>query len=322
MVKVHPQNESNKFTFKGYYSVQSRRKEILSEISGFWLSEQGALSSNKINSTVRNSNLWAGQQLVNLKAAEVTYRSGLFHTDPDILIKEQFFKPEKGSKDMSCDIIDVPKSTTLWFKRLEYVRKIFPIQYEDLVEKITPLKSTIINEYYCHEAGHCLGRDVRTKYSQGYFRVKGRAAWPLIFVEEFRADLHSFGFASKNLPEHLAVAVFLYNILVRLSVEAESKQEKVDGYGGVPYLLFNFLIESDVISVNLKENSLVFTNLTTSFLLNVMLNADKYAEEEITKHELKSGLLDTQILAAKYYNFCLQKELAIKKFNLIFNNIK
>jgi len=77
---------------------------------------------------------------------------------------------------------------------------------------------------------------------EGYFQPAGRAAWPLIYVEEFRADILSFGFAADRLEERQAASVFLYNVLLRFGVHLEGKaKDNSDPYGPIPVMLYLLL---------------------------------------------------------------------------------
>lgn len=296
----------NDFTFKGMYRVQSRLQEVYSEMRGDWYPPSGKLlNSEQINTALKGHPFWRGERVVNLRPAKVKFRAGLFAEDPDILYKEQFFTPVDGSATMSTDIVDVLKSVGYWRKRLPYNASIFGKETCDRIAELLPdLAITISNEYYCHEAGHLLGYDVLSKYTDGYFRVSGRAAWPLIFVEEFRADLHSFGFALELLPSRLAIQTFLYNIFLRFGLDAFSIRNNTDSYGAVPYLLFRLLTELNFITLK-SENGvkqLAITNLEPEYVMNTMKACAEHAEKELTGVEVSGASpSDIAVNAATYF---------------------
>ena len=62
------------------------------------------------------------------------------------------------------------------------------------------------------EAAHC------SKYDRGHFSITVRSAWPLVYLKEFREDMHSYGFALEIRPRDGAAAIFLYNHFLRFGV--------------------------------------------------------------------------------------------------------
>ncbi|MBV8253333.1 MAG: hypothetical protein JO154_12055 [Chitinophaga sp.] len=307
------------FHFNGLYRIQSKKKMIPSEIKGKWINGENLLTSNDVNASLKNHPWWQGEELVTLVGADVSFRSGLFLTEPDILIKKQFFVPSPNSDIMDFDFVDVNKSMILWGERTKFIRAIFGDQADKLISLAKDLKSIIINEYFCHEAGHFIGYAIRSKYKYGYFKVNGKIAWPLVFTEEFRADLHSFGFAANNLSSQSSISIFIYNILLRFGVELQSRTTLKDGYGAVPFLLFSFLYQNDIIDCDCYTRTIRLKSLDSEFLLNKMLLADQYAYENLTRCE-HLNIVDIQINAAKFYKSITTDAELVFKFNSIFSN--
>lgn len=287
------------FHYTGLYRVQSRKKGQHSQITGSWRNEQDGLSSERLNEFLAHHSLWKGGATVQMRSADVHSRSGVFATDPDILVKKQFFSPDEGTAPMEFDFVDVNKSSRFWHERKPFVQSLFGSQAHELFALIPSLKSTIVNEYYCHEAGHCLGYDVRSKYEEGYFRLKGRSLWPLIFVEEFRADLHSFDIAAQTLPAPAAAAIFVYNLLLRWGVEAQSLSASQSAYGSVPYLLFCLLYDEGFI--NVSEQGLQLSATDPQAIISIMKKAGDHAFRQLTSFEMEGDKTHGAIMAANYF---------------------
>jgi len=220
---------------------------------------------------------------------------------------------------MPVDIVDVSKSVFYWEKRRIYNEFLFGLTtFTRLNSLITDLEITIANEYYCHEAGHLIGYDVEAKYEDGYFRFQNRPAWPLIFVEELRADLHSFGYALELLPQSLAIQTFLYNIALRFGLEAYSIQHDSQSYGWIPYLLFYLLYNLGFIRViedrKIKRKRMELPNLQPEYIISCMRACADHAELNFTQIELeKSDRIDMAINAASYFR---QRALDYKIYSL------
>jgi hypothetical protein len=287
------------FHYIGMYRVQSRKKGQHSEIIGSWRNEHDGLSSEKLNEFIARHPWWKGRSTVQMRSADVCFRSGMFASDPDILVKKQFFSPEEGTPPMEFDFVDVNKSYQFWHERKPYLQSLFGEQSNELFALIPSLKFTIVNEYYCHEAGHCLGYDVRSKYEEGYFRLKGKSLWPLIFVEEYRADLHSFTIAAQTLPAAAAAAIFIYNLLLRWGVEAQSLSTSQSAYGSVPYLLFCFLYHEGFIEVT--EHGLRLAATDQQAIISMMHKAGEHAFEQLTSFEMEGDKTQGAIMAANYF---------------------
>ncbi|MBL0011122.1 MAG: hypothetical protein IPP22_09270 [Nitrosomonas sp.] len=198
------------------------------------------LDSDSINHELRIHPQWLGGVFVEMCPALVTVRLGKFESEPDILYKQDFFIPDPGTSPMSVNIVDVLKSRAKWITRSKYIKRIFTEDtYSQIFDLMDHPEVVIANEYYLHEAGHFLGYDVITKYSDGYFSPTGNTAWLLIYAEELRADLHAFGFGTILLPPREAAKILIYNIALRFGVHFEGITTlRIAPHGLTPYLLF------------------------------------------------------------------------------------
>jgi hypothetical protein len=277
------------FTLAGYYRVQSRRAARYSELCGTWLEGRPLLDSMTVNAALAQHPAWRGRAQVNLRAARVSFRAGTFALEPDILYKREFFSGET----MDCDIIDVEKSKREWISRRGALAAIFaPSDLATIDARLGDLDWVIANEYYVHEAGHFVGVDVLDKYSSGFFTAQGRTLWPLIYAEEFRADLESFDFALRLLPAVDAERIFLYNLALRFGAHRKGVADGMKVYGLVPYLLFCVLHELGFVSV--KRGQLRLASFQPSDLRAVMAAAAAHAHEQLTAPEL-TGMTATDL---------------------------
>jgi hypothetical protein len=235
----------------------------------------------------------------------MTKREGIFREVLDNLYKIECYEPLDGGDPFPCHIIDITKAVAQWHERWPLVSSLFvKDQAADLASVINDLETVIANEYYCHEAGHVFGRSVQTKTGKAYFSPGSRACWPLIWVEEFRADLHSYSVALELLRPHAAVAVFVYNCLARWAGDALSMKSRSYGYGPIPFLLFNLLLELRFLKL-VKSKSKVqaaISKASIQELMTTMRNCHLHALKEFTEVELTTDdPLEWGINAARYY---------------------
>lgn len=303
------------FSLQGQYRVQSRRDYVPSSLEGEWYDSPHIISNPEINAALQAHSCWQGRTQVTLNAALVSKRSGKFASEPDILYKRDLFIPLADSAEMVADIVDVLKSKNNWYGRLRYLKELFPEQYSTILRclyggnmqanVVQDLQEIIANEYVLHEAGHFVAYDVYAKQSDSYFSVaQNKTAWPLIYLEELRADLNAFGFAMQLLPAEQAVQIFLYNVLLRLGVHRQGIVcEHRAPYGLVPYLLFCLLHDLDCISVyqSHEQHCFVFKAIETQSLLEVMHACVDHVQCELNQVEMNAITpLDRAISAAQY----------------------
>jgi hypothetical protein len=293
------------FDFNGIFRVQSRRFGKKGRIAGNWFANRaGVISADDLNRTIVRNAHWSGTT-VNVRAAIITRREGMFHDAPDNLYKMECYQPLDGGDPFPCHIIDVTKAVTQWHQRRPLVSSLFVgNQAADLAGVVEDPEAVIVNEYHCHEAGHVLGRSVQRKSEESYFSPGGRVRWPLIWVEEFRADLHSYAVALELLKPRLAAALFVYNCLARLAGEALSVRTGSYGYGPIPFLLFTLLVELRFLALVKSKSQLKVTVPETSIagIVNSMNNCHVHALTEFTEVELATeDQLEWGINAARYY---------------------
>ncbi|WP_434041499.1 MULTISPECIES: hypothetical protein [Sorangium] len=296
----------SEFSLSGNYRVQSRREAEPSKLVGDWFpAAEGLLDADTVNHALRAHPFWSRSTNVELRPALVTGRSGKFATEPDILYKRDFFLPDPGTMSMPVDIVDVRKSRENWAARAACTKNLLADgTYERLTERLDDLDVVIANEYYLHEAGHFLGYDVLTKYQDGYFAPGGKTAWPLVYLEELRADLQAFGFGARLLPAAQAARILLYNVALRFGVHREGLATRgVAPYGIVPFLLFCILRELRFVSVALMNDRWVIrlANLDEFAIVRVMRACAEHAESELTIPELATtDVIERALTAAKY----------------------
>jgi hypothetical protein len=298
--------EDSAFHFEGEYRVQSLSSSHPSTLAGRWIAPGNChLSKEQVNAYLVGLSQWRGKSKVTLRPACVEERTGAFASHADALYYRRLFTPYADSPRMENDVLDVSKLDSHWARRETFLRNLFSREhFEVFVKTIADVQRTAINEYMCHEAGHLLGLDVESKWEQGYFRPGERLAWPLIYVEEFRADLESLGAALHLLPRKEACAVFVYHLCHRFGLACESAQTDSESAGAVPYLLFHLLRELRVLIVNQKANrkELCLNDFTEDGIASVMRDCAEHASNWLTLPEVTAdSFLDAALSAATYY---------------------
>jgi hypothetical protein len=203
--------------------------------------------------------------------------------------------------------------------RAEYTAKLFfEDTYSQITSRLTDLAVVIANEYYLHEAGHFLGYDVLDKYRDGYFLLDGKTAWPLIYLEELRADLQAFGFALSLLSAQEATQIFLYNFALRFGVQREGiTRQGIASYGLVPYFLFCILWEIGFLTVvNIGQRYVLrLASLKTEDLVSIMHYCASHAESELTASEIATrDSFDRALVAARYIRKRLDDTAAVNAY--------
>jgi hypothetical protein len=315
----------NLFHFEGEYRVQSLSTAHTSTLSGRWIAPGSChLSREEVNSYLTSLSQWKGRAKVTLRPACVEKRTGAFASHADALYYSRLFHPYADSPRMANDVLDVSKLDSHWTRRKTVLRSLFSHElYETFVNTIADVQQTAINEYMCHEAGHLVGLDVQSKWDQGYFRPGKRLIWPLIYVEEFRADLESFAAALKLLPRKEAAAVFVYHVCHRLGLAGESAQTSSESAGGVPYLLFHLLRALGVLTVTQKVDTkqIVLNNLTEDGLVSAMRDCAEHGSNCLTLAETTAeSLLDAALCAATYYRERALDEERLEEFWELISN--
>lgn len=238
----------DRFAFTGLYRTQSRRTAVPSELHGVWFSDASCLTAGHINTGLRSHSLWNGRDTVRLRAALVEYRSGDFSRG-DALYYSTQFSAGTGSATLAEDVLDLDKLESHWRERKPFLQDLLVGDCYEAVLARVDARLAANDEYFCHEGGHRLGVSIEEKYRLGYFAGDRAAARTAIFVEEFRADIESLGFATTCVDAARAAQVFVYQVCHRLGLAGMSRRGSGAGVGLVPWYLYATLREVGALKV-------------------------------------------------------------------------
>lgn len=273
-----------------HYRFQSRRNPQPGSLQGAIVHAPSLLSSACVNVQLRQHPRWDGRSLVNLRIAFVRRRTGIFESNADALYYEPNFSAVQGTL-IDGDLLDLTKLQLLYAERLPTIATLFvPEAFEWLVSFIGSVEWAAANEYMCHEAGHRLGWAMADKYANGFFRVGGRLAWPLIYMEEFRADTGSWDIATRTLGTSDAARVVTYTLVHRFAVAAQNLRDGRPGVGYVPYLHFAAMIDSEILRVVQSggQSLLDFAAYDPTAVLHAAIESAKIVDCEITSVDMRS----------------------------------
>ena len=307
------------FDLSGTYRVQSRRIGHPSRLAGRWAILPAVDPDMAFtNDMLRADPQWRGQSMVDIRPAFVERREGEFAEEPDILYKRSHFEPG-GAAVMPSDIVDVLKAAERWSARRGYVRKLFGGDVAaELASRIGSIERIAALEYFMHEAGHCLGYDTATKYRDGYFQIHGKTVWPLVYVEELRADLLSFGFAARYLPRDLATAIFFYNLLLRFGSHLEDVDRRgCYPYGAIPFMLWGLLYRAGFIrpvAGTATDRVWVISSLDPATVICHMKALGDLARERLVELDSLEAT-DSAITAANFYRSVLEDD-TVRSFDV------
>lgn len=299
----------SEFTLEGDYRVQSSRRPVKSRLVGQWIMpSSGRPSEAKVNAQLARHPFWRGRARVALRAAAIWQRSGAF-TEPDILYKETHFVPARGTRPMGTNIVDVRKAADNWRRRQSlFVRMVGDDTFQQIEALIDDVERVAADEYFYHEAGHCLGYPTNEKYADGYFQIGGSTRWALVYAEELRADLLAFGLAAASMQARKAAALLIYNLLLRLGAEAEAKHTATMPYGPIPHLLVGLLQEGGWLEIVDSSQPLRFASLKPTDLVRAMADcADRTIAGWVEPEAHVSSRVDAAIVAARWLNNAASK---------------
>ncbi|MGY3586650.1 hypothetical protein ACVIGB_004291 [Bradyrhizobium sp. USDA 4341] len=309
------------FEFVGNYRVQSRSRGEESRLIGRWgVPSDGELNNDLVNGSLRRHPLWLGKATVALAAAFVSERHGAFLNEPDVLYKRSHFVPRDTNCAMPFDMVDVGKAASRWVSRRRYLRALLgPSCQAEVEASIGDVRIVAADEYFVHEAGHLLGYDTARKYQDGYFRVAGQTAWPLIYVEEFRADIVSFEFAAELLSGTRAAALFLYNVFLRLGSHIESADKfATEPYGPIPLMLFTMLMGLGWIEPGDRDAAIRLSSLRPDDIVAVMRICAEMGCRLLVAPELElKSSLDVAMNSARYVNRVRSDAAAVAQFERV-----
>jgi hypothetical protein len=314
------------FSFTGTYRVENNRDATPSMLCGRWSSTDDALDHGIVDAALRAHPQWRGEARLALRPALVTTRSGELASAPDVLYERERFTPNPGTPPLPADVLDVRKAVAQWKIRVPHVAAVLSGRtHTAITERLHDLDTVISNWTHVHEAGHLVGYDVRRKHADGYFSASGRTAWPLVYLEELRADLHGFGFAVALLPPEQAVQILLYELALHFGVHREGLLTRgVAPHGIVPFLLFSLLRELGAIVVTEGGGAPTFrlVTLDTPWLYRVMLMCADHAQTRLTAPELAAAdPLRRALGAARYVRERLCDGLAVEAYSRVMQPI-
>jgi hypothetical protein len=310
------------FSFTGTYHAHDCSEALPSMLCGRWSSSGDVLDDGIVGAALRAHPQWAGGGAITLRPALVTAHSAMLACSPDVLYERERFTPTPGTPPLPADMLDLRKAQMQWKLRQPHVAAVLSGRtHAAIMERLHDVDAVIINRALVHRAGHMLGYDVRRKHADGYFSASGRTAWPLIHLEELRAELHGLGFAVALLPPEQAVNVLLYDIAFHFGVHRERLvSEGVAPHGLVPFLLFSLLRELGVIVVTETDPTPMFrlATLDTPWLYRVMLMCADHAQTRLTAPELATAdPLRRALCAARYVRERLCDGLAVETYSRV-----
>lgn len=307
---------STDFVLVGTYRVQSRGLGRASRLAGTWLGDDRR--SESVNDVLGADPDWWSGDVVRIRGASTTDRQGEFADEPDILYKRSHFVADEASDLMDFDIVDANKAASQWIERAPCTAKVFGSEsYDTICQMVGDVGAVSVDEYFAHEYGHCLGYSTSAKYLDGYFRVDGRTLWPLVYVEELRADLLSFEFAATQYPPAVAAAIFLYNLSLRFGSHAQglARSDKAP-YGPLPLLLFAVLRECG--AVRAVGDVIQFKDgLSYQTAQTVMMELGALARARLIENRQEDAT-DAALRAAAFYRSVMEQTDTIEDFNSVF----
>lgn len=229
--------------------MQSRISAARSSLVGRIVRPHRALMASDLNGYLADSVGTTPEPPVNLSVIEVAERTGAFADNDDALYYRHHFVAD-ADVHMPSDLLDLLKLRALFVRRTPIIMPCLSPESRNVLSILSDnLERIAVNEYMCHEGGHALGYSIQHKISQNFFRIEGRLCWPLIYMEEFRADLRSWAIAAELLPAQEAAEVILYTFLHRMGLAAENFLERRPGAGFIPYLHFHNLVGAGLVAI-------------------------------------------------------------------------
>ncbi|SFU68096.1 hypothetical protein [Nitrosospira multiformis] len=288
-----------------------------STLAGIWLAPKayGALDAQEVTQYARAHPACLDQEAeITLAPAFVSSRRGAFATNDDALYYADHFFAADGTNKLNTDVLDVPKLQHLWSERRVALRSlIHPCEQSTMLfeDNIVPIA---IDEYMCHEAGHLLGVSVQQKQLHGYFRLGGKFRWPLVYMEEFRADMNAWDLALTNLSSARARKVITYTLLHRLGLAAQNLLQGTPGAGFVPFLDFFVAWRASLIQVESLSSSPIRFD-SSAHALNRLHHEIRKVGEWLTLPDLhRPELWEIAQRSMSYLNDALCTEDAVSAF--------
>lgn len=308
--------ETAPFAFSGKYRFQSEQQAEFGTLNGETVERAETLTLVELNSYLRTHERWHGNSLVLLKAAIFSERRGVFSRHADGLYYARNFSD--SSQPFSNDLLDLVKLQCLFDERTPLLRSVLTAEAFDwLLEMIGDVHRAVVNEYMCHEAGHCLGYSVGEKYKDGFFRFGGRLRWPLIYLEEYRADTNSWSIADRLLKPSAATSVVAYTFAHRLGLAIGNLREGRPGAGYIPFLHFSSLLKRGALRLESTSSGprLSFGRFDQTSLLEAALDAAAAVDRDINASEASQNHEDCAEASLQFAFQRLQDESAVSAFH-------
>jgi hypothetical protein len=305
--------------FAGAYRFQSYRRAKPGSLHGLIIEQADCLSLFDINHCLHGHERWHGEAQVNLKAAAVQQRTGIFACHADALYYARNFD-HAASSPVEHDLLDLTKLSALFAERLPLLQSIFvPDAFDWVLDIIGEMHQTIVNEYMCHEGGHCLGYPVKDKYESDFFRFGGRLRWSLIYMEEYRADANSWSIAARLLKPRAAAAVVLYTLTHRLGLAAENLRYGRPGAGYIPFFHFLSFAERGALVVAQTDLGprLTFAALDPDRLLECAQMVAKSIDHAINSREVRQDHEECAEASLAFAAARLQNDRAAELFRVV-----
>ncbi len=312
------------FELRGHYRVQSRRAGQPSALRGTWRTGDAAIAF-VVNRALDAHPLRSTGRSVALRTASVIERSGTFATCPDVLYKRDLFVADPGTPELDSNLVDVDKAIARWDEVAATLVALWGSHAEDIVSAITDPTDTIRREYFAHEAGHLIGVDIHAKTATEHFRPDGRLCWPLVYLEEVRADLHALAIAADAYTPAEASSVFHYHVATRFGEHHRGRTAEAAPFGLVPYLLFVALREINMIEVVRVSGAdcLALTTTRVDEVVAGMRACGAWAAHRITAPELDSGSrLDLALASASHVRACLDQDDVVAAFTRVLGPVR
>lgn len=305
------------FSLHGFYRVQSQTDQTASTLAGRWINTAALGCLDAIQATrlaLAHPAFVERDMEVTLEPALVSVCTGAFAANDDALYYADHFLAADGASHLQKDILDVRKLQRLWTQR----RKVLEPWVHPCSRGMSLFDADIvpiaIDEYMCHEAGHLLGIAVRSKQHQGYFRLGGKFRWPLVYLEEFRADINAWDLAIANLDAARARNVVEYTLLHRLGLAAGNLCHALPGAGFVPFLDFTVAWRAGVLQVMKDTASPIRFDLTAPALDRLRHEIRTIADRLNVLDLQPSGLWETARRSMSYLDEALHDEDAVSAF--------
>jgi hypothetical protein len=307
------------FEYRGRYRVQSRLVQSDALLRGRWHEEDESLAA-LVDEALAAHPLHSKGRHVALRTAVGAERGGVFATCPDVLYKRELFEPDPNTNALPSNVVDLDKAYARWNEVAASLARVWASP-DTVRDAVGDAGAAIRCEYFFHEAGHLVGIDVDAKTAGGHFRAGGRLAWPLVFVEEARADLHALAMAAGALQPRAAIAVFVYHVCIRLGVHALARADEPAPYGLVPYLLFVALRELDLIAIERTPAGDRFQLPAADLLLPRVRELDAWVSSRLTRPELEACTAIDRALVAAGHARCVQEHAIARDFRRVLDRL-